>query len=195
MHWNLLSWRPMTRSCDSRRSCTEAGLSFVSVGGSLAGWFIILFLFIFFIFFILFWSQFLTPFAGPTRVYGRQFFLNPLLFGQLGFIGASLGFIPLFLWYFDRDLLIALCLFVLGWPDFPRVVKGLWMSRLGALCFLYHRIGSYIPALGSGIQAFLWTQMTNAPPFSWAAFLLQRVLVATLRQVSWYTSDFAELGG
>ena len=85
---------------------------------------------------------------------GGSFFLNPLLFGQLGFIGASLGFIPLFLWYFDRDLLIALCLFVLGWPDFPRVVKGLWMSRLGALCFLYHRIGSYIPALGSGIQAF-----------------------------------------
>ena len=28
------------------------------------------------------------------------------------------------------------------------------MSRLGALCFLYHRIGSYIPALGSGIQVY-----------------------------------------
>ena len=94
----------MTRSCDSRRSCTEAGLSFVSVGGSLAGWFIFLFL----LFLAFFCVRVLTPFVG-----------------QLGFIGASLGFNPLFLLYFDRDLLIAFSLFVLGWPDLPRIVKRL----------------------------------------------------------------------
>ena len=56
--------------------------------------------------------------------------------------------------YFSQDLLIAFNLFISGWPDLPRIVKGKWMSRLGALCFLYHRIGSYIPALGCGTQVY-----------------------------------------
>ena len=70
----------------------------------------LLFLFLFLFLLSLFGVGDLTPFVG-----------------QLGFTGASLGFNPLFLLHFDRDLLIvfSFSLFISDWPDLPRIVKWL----------------------------------------------------------------------
>ena len=76
----------------------------------LAGVWLVDLFFLFLLFLSLFGVGDLTPFVG-----------------QLGFTGVSLGFNPLFLLHFDRDLLIvfSFSLFILDWPDLPRIVKWL----------------------------------------------------------------------